>query len=270
VYAKEILSNYFSHFNPIWLFITGDIARHHAPEMGLLYLWDLPFLLIGIYGLCFHSFPGKTKALVFSWFLIAPIPSAIASGAPHAVRALNFLPVFQIFIAVGILAAVSFVKNINLLKGRIWMKTAVYTAVLLLFLFNFIYYLDQYFRQTNYFTAGDWLYGYEQMISDVRPTQSAYNKIIVSDTGYFSQSYIYFLFYLKYDPALYLRQGGTLPPGGSLQRFSNFVFEQVKYASRRNSHVLYIGGPSDFPGKVKPVFRVSFPNGQTAMEAVRG
>ncbi len=40
IFASTIIAGYISHFDPNWLFISGDISRHHAPGMGLLYLSD--------------------------------------------------------------------------------------------------------------------------------------------------------------------------------------------------------------------------------------
>ena len=47
VYVLPIISGYISHFDPNWLFISGDIYRHHAPGMGILYLFEIPLILIG-------------------------------------------------------------------------------------------------------------------------------------------------------------------------------------------------------------------------------
>jgi hypothetical protein len=55
-YAKTVAAGYLSHFDFNWLFIRGDISRHHAPFMGLIYLVELPFILIGIYVLIFGKF----------------------------------------------------------------------------------------------------------------------------------------------------------------------------------------------------------------------
>src|SRR5579872_1449546 len=77
VFAKEVVANYLSHFDLKWLFITGDISRHHAPFMGLLYLWEMPFLLAGIYFFLFSKYSTKTKLLIFGWFFLAPLPAAI-------------------------------------------------------------------------------------------------------------------------------------------------------------------------------------------------
>ena len=180
VYAKEVVAGYLSHYNLNWLFITGDIARHHAPYMGLLYLWELPFLLIGMYGLIVGNFDRRIKLLVFSWFLIAPIPASITSGVPHAVRTLNFLPIFQIFTAVGIISALAYASSIKYKLLNMKLSYILVTCCLLLVTFNFIYYLNQYFVQQNYFTSQDWQYGYKEAIEEVQRIDNKYQKIIVS------------------------------------------------------------------------------------------
>src|SRR3990167_10214504 len=76
-FVKYVAGGYLSHLDINWLFIEGDIARHHAPNMGLLYLVELPFLLIGIYSLIFGppagGFNKAVKMFVVLWFLIVPI-----------------------------------------------------------------------------------------------------------------------------------------------------------------------------------------------------
>src|SRR5438128_1362742 len=101
-----MISGYLAHYDLKWYFVKGDLERHHAPDMSLMYLWELPFLLIGIYYLIFGEFSGKAKLLLFSWVLLAPVPAAFAYGVPHAVRTLNFLPTFQIFTSVGLVTSV--------------------------------------------------------------------------------------------------------------------------------------------------------------------
>ena len=77
VYVRTIVSGYISHFDPNWIFISGDISRHHAPNMGILYLFEFPLILLGVYFLIFGDFDKKTKLLVFSWLLLAPVPASI-------------------------------------------------------------------------------------------------------------------------------------------------------------------------------------------------
>ena len=98
VYIPILIDNYLSHFRPNFLFTTADMERHRAPQMGLMYLWDIPFILTGIYFLIRKNFDLKSKIIIFWWFLIAPIASSVTWGVPHSLRSEIYLPTYQIFI----------------------------------------------------------------------------------------------------------------------------------------------------------------------------
>lgn len=269
IYGKKMIENYFSHYDLNWLFINGDtkIYRHHAPNMGLLYLWELPFLFVGIYVLIFgfkaDGFDGQAKALIFLWFLIAPIPASITNGVPHAVRTLNFLPIFQIFIAIGFIYVLLFILNI---KYKIFYIKVCYLFIILyssIIVLNVAYYFNQYFVQQNYFFALDWQYGYKEVIDYIKPIQHNYKKIIVSDSQDMSQSYMFFLFFLKYDPKKYLSEGGTLDGN----KFSNFEFRSLDYY-KEDKNVLLVGTIGDFPEVSKTIKEVKYPDKSVAIKIV--
>src|SRR3989344_7821496 len=89
VWARTVFDGYLSHYSLRWLFLTGDNPRHHAPDMGLLYLWELPFVLWGIYAVFLSG--GKLFPLILGWVLIAPIAASPTTELPHAIRTLVFL-----------------------------------------------------------------------------------------------------------------------------------------------------------------------------------
>ncbi len=265
VFAKEIIANYLSHFDLNWLFITGDIARHHAPDMGLMYLWELPFLLIGLYMSLFFTFDKKTKILLFTWFLLVPIPAAVTTGVPHAVRTINFLPLFQIFTAVGIVTALSFIMKYKI-------KYVVIPVIVLCIIFNIGYYLDQYFVQQNYYNSEDWQYGYAPMIDQLKKIEGNYKKIVVSNQPYMDQSYMFFLFNLGYDPALYQQQSVNASGGfRENHNFGKFEFRPIDWNKEEKSpDILYIGRPSDFSSDAHVLQQINFLNGSPAMVMVQG
>lgn len=267
-YAKEIVSGYLSHFDLNWLFIRGDIARHHAPNMGLLYLYELPFLLIGIYLLA-TSENKKTKKLIFLWFLIAPIPASITSGVPHAIRTLNFLPTFQIFIALGIIWSFSRIWSLKYKIPSLDLKYPILLSVFLFFILNFSYYLNQYFIQQNFFNAKEWQYGYAKIIPDLNLNQ--YKKIVVSNEGNMDQSYMFFLFYLKYPPKQYQLQS-EFASGGFREnhKFANLEFRPINWEKEiKAADTLYIGRPSDFGQDAKVLRVINYPDGSEAMRIVQ-
>lgn len=266
-YGKAIFNGYISHFDLNWLFISGDIARHHAPFMGLLYLFELPFLLIGVFILIFGKFETKTKILIFAYFLLAPLPASITSGVPHAVRTLNFLPTFQIFIALGLL----FVW-VYLTKVKPVLRIGVIYIFLLIFIFNFTYYFNQYFVQLNYYNALDWQYGYKEAVSYIEPIQKNYKEIIVANERPLDQSYMFFLFYLNYPPESYLKEGGTESGGfkESHDGFSNYIFRSIDWNREDKDKRLFIGRSGDFPDGAKVIKTIYLPNGDPVIKIVEG
>lgn len=270
--AKEIVSGYLAHYNLKWLFITGDLERHHAPGMGLLYLWELPFLLIGLYILMFGYFPIKTKIFLFLWFFLVPVPASITFDVPHAVRTLNFLPTFQIITALGLITAYLAVKK-NYESGRMnnAFRFSIYGIFLLFAVFNFIYYLNQYFVQQNYFYSEFWQYGYKDAIAYTQQIDSKkhYKKIIVASQAPLDQSYIFFLFYLKYPPQVYQHTEDKIDYlSGSFSdahTFGKYEFRPFNWETEKDQQdVLFIGRPLDFPpGVAKKV--IYYLNGKPAI-----
>ncbi|MBI5123522.1 glycosyltransferase family 39 protein [Candidatus Roizmanbacteria bacterium] len=268
VFAKEIAANYLVHYNLNWLFITGDLKRHHAPGVGNLYLWELPFLLIGIYSLLFLPFSKKTKLLIFVWFLLAPIPASITTGVPHAVRTLNFLPTFQIFIAVGLVTAYQFISKNKALK-------LLAIGYLFFAIFNFLYYLNQYFVQQNYYNSEDWQYGYAKVIPFIKENENKYSKIIVTNQSPLDQSYMFFLFYLKYPPKVYQADGNTTAGFREHHKFGKYEFRPIDWPNeKKTADMLFVGRPADFPRdnvvKEGTIKRVDYLDGQRAIKVVKG
>ena len=263
-FVKEIVANYLSHFDIKWLFITGDVSRHHAPFMGLMYLWELPFLLSGIYYFLFSDYSKKTKILIFGWWLLAPLPAAVTTGVPHAVRTLNFLPTWQLFTAFGIIGIFGLLRNKK--KVRFGLTMLFFIIVI----FNFFYYLDQYFVQQNYYNSRDWQYGYKSAVAYLATIPARH--IVVSNQPPLDQSYMFFLFYLKYNPALY--QSETKHVSGGFREdheYGKYAFRPIVWSSeKKNPNTVYVGRPSDFPTDVHILKTIYYLNKTPAIEIVKG
>jgi len=266
VYVKTVIAGYLSHYSLEWLFLIGDNPRHHAPDMGLMYLWELPFLLYGLYWTWKHT-KGPMRTILFGWFLLAPVPAAPTTGLPHALRTFNFLPTFQIFTAAGIVGMISGIyqkvtgrKNNNL-RYLIYAVGALY---LLFILFNIAYYCDRYFVQQNPESSQYWQYGYKESVALTEKLKGKYQKVMVSTK--LDQSYMFFLFYTKYDPSTYQAHGGTVSGGfaEAHNSFDKYEFRSLDWSKeKRDGTILYVGDPSEMPhGNVA---NINFLNGTPAI-----
>jgi len=126
----------------------------------------------------------------------------------------------------------------------------------LFIVFNFSYYLNQYFVQQNYFNSQSWQYGYQSAVESVKKIESNYQKIIVSNQAPLDQSHMFFLFYLKFDPLIYQKSGTN-------RGFSKYVFKPIKWDQEEKSpEILYVGRPKDFPENFQPLKTVYFLNNE--------
>ncbi len=277
LFAREIVANYISHWDLNWLYVKGDIPRHHAPGMGLLYLVMAPFLFIGFYKLLFGRYPKRMRFTLLAWFLIAPIPASITTGVPHAVRTMHFLPAITIIEAIGVAAAWQQISKIKYQpfgvnqgkRSKINVGHILIAACCLLFAFNFVYYMDQYFVQLNYFDSEDWQYGYKQAVADVTKLAPQYNKIVFSNNGYLDQSYIFYLFYSKYPPRLYQKQMQFIGNSTSDRTFGKFEFRHFNWSDEHKAPgVLYIGMPKEFPDNTPAVDTINYLDGKPAIKII--
>lgn len=198
IYAEQFVENYLNHFSPNWLFIQGDLQRHHAPDFGLLYLISLPFILMGAYFL--FSNERMIALLLGYWFLLAPISGSLVTGSPNAERALVMLPIWQILEAFG------FIQLIKVINKKIVLKLLL-IFIALIYLFFFALYVDLYFLHTNSEYEQYWQYGYQQVVDYTSGSRFDNKKIVFS--AEFEQPYIFYLFYSKYNPKTYLAGGGS-------------------------------------------------------------
>ena len=260
-YVKAFTSGYLSHFQPNWLFYQGDVARHHAPFMGNLYLFTLPFILLGIYVLLFSDADRKTKYFIILYGLIAPIPASITIDVPHAVRTINFIPVFDVLAALGILFFVYFC-----LSKKLYIKVPLIAAFLLIVILNVSYYLNQYFVQQNYYNSEYWQYGWEDAVLYTKEEAKKFDHVVVTNESPLDQSYMFFLFYTKYDPHKYLSSGGTKGGGFNMQHtaFDKYTFRPINWdEDKLQKNTLFIGRPEDLP--VNFAKTVYYENGEPAI-----
>ncbi|MBI2617149.1 glycosyltransferase family 39 protein [Candidatus Gottesmanbacteria bacterium] len=266
VYAKAMLGGYLDHFNFDFLFLTGDAAfRHHAFGMGMLYLWEFPFLVFGVLVLLGKLRHNQNVQLLFLWFLVSPISSSITKATPHAVRSLLFIPTHEIFITFGI---------VWVLTKLAWKKNIFPLAVPALFFFfllNIYYYLHMYWVHTPVEYSQEWQYGYKQVVQEVTKLEQNFKKIIV--TYRYDQPYIYFLFYKKVDPFWYQQNWKEETIGRFTRKFGKYEFRNLDWREDRNEkNVLFVSIPNhpdeipdDTDGIVHTVY---FLNGKVAMRIV--
>lgn len=204
-YTRVFAENYVSHFSPVWLFTGRNSEAHKVPGMGLMYLWEAPFLVLGIWAFIRSNIPRKIALFIILSLLIAPIPASITTQAPHAMRSYTSLPVMQLMEAIGIWLVVT---GITQQKKRIF--TAVLSVCVVIGLGIF---WNGYFVRFPKEQSDSFQFALAPAIQYAQAEEKNYDRIEFSHQGGLYQSYMFFLFYSRFDPVRYLSMGGTTSGG---------------------------------------------------------
>ena len=263
--AQAITRKYLSHFSYNFLFVKGDANPRLSSQTGTFYMIDIVFLAIGIIALVWGLFKSKKEYLiVLAWALLAPIPAAITSEAPHAARAMFMTGSWHLIATLGVYALINTFKN-KYLKKTI---SLVVVGVLGLSLYK---YMQNYFVNYSPRYAIEWQYGMKQIVEYVK-VHPEYDEVYM--TAERQEPYIFYLFYLKTPLPSYLK---TVKYNKTLSRPANTVAGYSKFhfglwdpiESQPIPHVLYVVTPSDYTGlrfklSFETVYEVKYPNGADA------
>jgi 4-amino-4-deoxy-L-arabinose transferase-like glycosyltransferase len=214
--VEIIIRQYPLHFSYKYLFVSGDgNPRHSIQTVGEFYKSDLPFLFVG-FGYLFYLITKKKSresAYLLFWLIIAPLPSAMQSEAPHAARSMFMLGSWQILAAVG-LAYLT-----GLFKSKL-IKVLIIALFILLTGLYFVGYIRSYYQSYSSKYATEWQYGMKQIVEYVNEQKSV-NAVYVTEKR--SQPYIFFLYYLKTPLPQYLSTvKPNNGPSSGVNRISSF------------------------------------------------
>lgn len=263
IFIPKIIGGYFDHFNFNFLFLNGDGGvQHHAYHMGMLYLWDLPFILIGIMYLLKKR--DKRVLVVLILFILAPLPASITSGTPHPVRAIAMIPAFQIFASVGFVMSWLFLWRKKII-GKVFIGIA-----LVLFCLNLGYYFYSYYIQTPIKYGYFWQYGNKEAILYAKQHEKEYDHIIM--TYEYDQPYVYYLFYDKIEPAWY-QKNWNYNKNGEIDRFyrkiGKYEFMNITAKELTKKKTLFIVEPSGIPANIGDIKeQILFPDGRVAYKII--
>ena len=215
-YSNTFMNNYAQHFSYDFIFTDNGLPdRYRVPSMGLLYLFEIPLLLFGIWKILIND--KKEGLLILGWILIAPIGSAMTfDDIPNLQRTLLAFP------AVSILSAYGFymlIKKVNINKPY----SVAIIILIPIMVFYILLYLHQYYIHQVRHRPWHRQEGAKEMVTKVNELLPDYKKAII--TNYESTPGIFFLFYGPYDPELIQKEAkGKSPEYLSEGTFGKYTF----------------------------------------------
>lgn len=187
-----LFDNYVRNISPDFLILRGDgNPRHNPGEMGMIYIVDLPLVLIALIFLWREK--RKEFALLLTWILITPLATMFFPET-HALRNDLMLP------PLVLLSAISLAKI---------PKTFSYVALSLIFI-QLIYILVRIYTIVPLKFASFWSAQAETVTLEAIRDSEQGKKIVLSTKKVDNIEYAYEV-YAKVDPLTVISQYGKFP-----------------------------------------------------------
>ena len=244
VFGQTWTGNYLSHFDFNFLFAKGDDNfRHHIDGMGVVYLFEMPLILVGLY----HIIKRRNRALVFVliWLLLAPIAAVPAHPNPHGNRSLPMIIALEIIAAYALITVFSQQFKYKQFAAFAFLSWVTVSTVL---------YLHNYWTHYPVEKTDFWQYGYREAAIESQKLKDQYVKINIDHS--LEQAYAFWLFNTQYDPIQYQKSG-------SRYHFDKYYFDAKQPT---NKDELFIADVGKFPDGFEVVKTIYYPNGQEAIK----
>ena len=251
VTAQTFMNQYFQNFSLKFLFIDGDENLRHGTQLfGVLYYWEFIAVLIGLYAIVHKKAYAQTGKIIVPWILIAAIPVALTTVAPHTLRFLPAAPAFSLLSAVGV---AYFFEQV---QPR-WRKIAgvIFGAIVLTHVAAFSYTLFAIYPNTS---AIVWQYGYRELIETIEQLRKPNQHVFVTREQ--GRPSIYFLWYTKQDPHELQQQNDSLKKDQQeLLEFGPYTFGDVIPSDKS---LLIASSPASVPSNAMVLKTISLPTGE--------
>ncbi|OGG01334.1 hypothetical protein A2Z33_02890 [Candidatus Gottesmanbacteria bacterium RBG_16_52_11] len=264
-FARIFADNYLAHLAPGWLFTGTFRENHKAPYTGLIYLWEAVFIAAGAIVLIRRA--GKSQELQFLliWLLSSPLPGAVTTQAPHAMRSYTMVQPVELLAAFGIYGI-----WIAALKTDIKLRLVAAAGIGIYALTNISGFAVSYFRVFPYTQSDSFQAAAAPAFAFVNSRIDGYDRILVANDGQLYQSYMFYLYYSRYDPGRYLSEGGTVSGGfAQKHRIGKIEFGPLPGAPVGDGRVLYVGNTGRMPAGTTGIAEFSLADGTPAISVAQ-
>ena len=195
------LDNYFSHLSYDFLFSDGGFPeRFKIPNMGLLYIYQLPLIILAFIYL--QSLSKRINLFLFGWVGLAIIGSALTfDDVPNLQRTLIASPPLAILSGYGAFAIIEKIR-----KHKYFLFLAGIFSFIVIY--SFFYFLIQYFVQGRVYQTWKRQDGYKELVLKTNELLPKYDKAVITTRE--TAPAIFFLFYSKYDPKNFQKETKNL------------------------------------------------------------
>lgn len=237
---KEFFARYITYFNPRSLFFLPDPDKQRSiPELSTFYFWMVIPYFVGLFYLV------KEKKSMFIRFLvllllISPIPATLTKDPFSTHRAIPLVFPLMAVMTLGI------DRIISKLKAEYWVP-----IISLLIALSGLLLWRSYFVLLPGERASVWSYGFDKLAEIIKNNPDT--KFVI-DQARIKPAYIYFAFFLKYDPLKFQQETDKgvkthyykVSPFDSYYKFGNVEIRNVNWKIDPCTDAVLIGDELTF------------------------
>jgi 4-amino-4-deoxy-L-arabinose transferase-like glycosyltransferase len=262
-FGTKFVTNYFYHFSPNLLSIYGTVSQYTIlPARGLLYLVDYPLFIISV--IVLFSFVTPARLLLMGMLLFSAIPDSFTSDGHYGRFFISF-PVWPILISLGLVSIIH----------RIKLRWLVLLSVFIVYCLALGSFIVEYWTFFPYRYSIYSHFGYKELVNSIENRKHLYDQTIVSGRVHDSKQYIFYLFYTKYDPAVFQTSKNiekVVEDNGwvRVKRIDTIEFLPTipSAGDLKDTHTLLIGDPTEFPKKTPVIFSIRDKKGDVIFQGV--
>lgn len=246
------LKRYISYIQPEFLFFNGlNMTIPGSLGLGLFYLFELPWLVLGIIEFIKRKIP--YKAIFIIWLLTGILPDSITNNQQHAGRLLQITPVAIFVISLGAIHFFKWIRSLSniYIKLAIFIPFVIFAAIILTHAFLIF---SVHFPRAKGESYDE---GLREVVFYIQKYQDNYKEIIfdprrgIEGPFLISNPYLYVLFYTKYDPHTYQTEPKIVSGDKTyFLKFNKYTFRNIDWPKDGDkTGTLFIGSPWSFPEK---------------------
>ena len=199
--VRTFVSHYRSYFTVPFLFEEGDngaITRHYLPGVGLLYRFQLPFLVLGFLGCLLR--PNREKVIGLALLTLYPLAGALSDYSPISTRTILGAIAFSLLAAYGLTTLFDWLRRLRRpyrqAAAGLLLATVVVVAGVSLWS-----YVSRYHAEYPRLSAGYWGWqaGPKEIVEYFVSVEDSYDMLVMDSD--FNSPGMFFRFYAPNDCA---------------------------------------------------------------------
>lgn len=240
------IKRYINYFQPDYIFFNGlNMTRDGSLGLGLMYLFELPFLILGIWNLI----KGKNqyKPLILGWILLSFLPASFTNNEQNPSRTIIALPMLMVINALGLTVLWNLLRKVQPAVLR-------YLAYFSYSSFSVIVFIHAFLVFAVHFPLDRGEYSFEgnkEAVLFAIENQDKYKEIVfdqfrgTTTPDIYALFDYYVLFYSRYDPAKFQKEVNDDTEG-----FGKYQFRKIYWPKdHAEADILFIGSPWSIPEK---------------------